>query len=246
MGGFTFSVCESIKKRPRRKEMTIHDDRKARERIEWKAKAEEAWRIFTEAYPAYNLDAIKGFMLSEDYWSGGGGIHFDTPDTQSLLESVAYHEARGSFRALPDEWVEKRQLEAAEEAEEARKQRKGVLIRELLGLQKEHTSPAVYAMLTSKYQIWDVPLLEQELAEVIRRRELGPLSKEQLHAVVKKGNTPAPQMLQLPESYTPQVIKALSAEQLKALNKKYGKLVNDRLGVVPRPQVGSMVRSSDR
>jgi hypothetical protein len=221
--------------------LKIDDYRKQQEKLRWQQQAESAWAVFVASYPAYNLLSIKGFMLDdENYWHG------DDVDTQGLLDSIPYHEAAGHFRAMPDEWVERRQLEAAEEAEEARKQRKGTLIRELLGLQKEHTSPAVYAMLTAKYQIWDVPLLEQELAEVIRKREMGGLTPEQLTKNIKKWTAPVPQMLELPESYTPQVIKALSVEDLKALDKKYGNLVNDRLGVVPRPQVGSIVTSSDR
>jgi hypothetical protein len=224
--------------------LTIEKYRKDQAKIKWQQQAEAAWQVFVAAYPAYNLIAVKQFMLDdENYWHG------DDVDTEGLLASIPYHEASGHFKAMPDEWVEERELEAAEEAEETRKQRKGVLIRELLGLQKEHTSPAVYAMLESKYKIWDVPLLEQELAEVIRKRELGPLTAPELHKFIKKGTAPVPNMStkQIPDDITPSAIKNMSPEQIRTLNRVYGKdLVNQRLGVVPRPQVGSVVRSSDR
>jgi hypothetical protein len=224
--------------------LKIDDYRKQQEKIRWQQQAEAAWAVFVASYPAYNLLSIKGFMLDdENYWHG------DDVDTQGLLDSIPYHEAAGHFRAMPDEWVERRQLEAAEEAEEARKQRKGTLIRELLGLQKEHVSPATYGMLTSKYQIWDVPQLEAELQTVIYKRELDGASKKDLHKIVKKGNTPAPDMSrkQIPTDITPSLIKRMSSEQIKQLNIIYGPdLVNERLGVVPRLQVGGIVTSSDR
>jgi hypothetical protein len=220
--------------------LTIDKYRKEQAAMKWQQQAEAAWQVFVTAYPAYNSLAIKGFMLDNDgYWHG------DDVDTQGLLESLAYHEAAGHFSAMPDEWVEQKQLRDAQEAEEARKQRKGILIRELLGLQKEHSSPQTYDLLSQKYPLWTVPQLEQELSEVIARRELSPLSKEQLHKFVKKANTPIPDMStkQIPADVTPSVIKKMSPEQIRALNRTYGeRLVDERLGVKPRVEVGSVIR----
>jgi hypothetical protein len=217
--------------------MTIHDDRKARERIEWKQQAESAWQVFTAAYPQYSNEAIKGFMLAEDYWNG------DDVDTQSLLESIPYHEARREFSALGDEWVERQQLREAEAQDEARRQRKGVLIREILGLSKEHMSEASYSFLQQKLPLQNIDELEAELKETIERREMGGMSKEALHKGIKKVYTPIPSIRQIPADITPSVIKHMSVDQIKALNRTYGEAsVNERLGVKPRAEVGSLIR----
>jgi hypothetical protein len=222
--------------------LKIDDYRKEQARIKWHQDAEAAWKVFVAAYPAYGNEAIKQFMLSDDdYWHG------DTPDTQGLLESIPYHETAGHFRALPDEWVEQQQLRDAQEAEEARKQRKGVLIREILGLSVEHMSETSYAFLQQKLPLMNIDELEAELKEVIERREMSGMSKEALHKGIKKVYAPIPSIRQIPPEIDASTIKRMSVEQIKQLNRVYGKdLVNERLGVKPRPQVGSMIRSSDR
>lgn len=217
--------------------ITLAQDRQARALEAQKSREEQAWELFAQAHPEFNNDAIRSILCDPSYYNG------DEITAETLEESLPYFITIGSISALGGDYIEAYQLREAEAQDKARRERKGVLIREILGLSKEHMSETSYAFMQQKLPLMNIDELEAELKEVIERREMSGLTKEQLHKGIKAATTPRPSIKQIPPEIDASTIKRMSAEQIKQLNRVYGKdLVNERLGVKPRAEVGSLIR----
>jgi hypothetical protein len=217
--------------------ITLAQDRQARALQDQRVREDKAWELFATKYPEFNNQAIRNVLCDPGYYNG------DEITVETLEESLPFMIASKRISALGGDYIEAYQLREAEAQDEARRQRKGVLIREILGLSKEHMSETSYAFLQQKLPLMNIDELEADLKEIIERREMNGMSKEALHKGIKKVYTPIPSIRQMPADITPSVIKRMSAAQIKALNRTYGEaLVNERLGVIKRAEVGSIIR----
>jgi hypothetical protein len=218
--------------------ITLAQDRQARALQDQRVREDKAWELFATKYPEFNNMAIRNVLCDPGYYNG------DEITVETLEESLPFMIASKRISALGGDYIEAYQLREAEAQDEARRQRKGVLIREILGLSVEHMSTTSYAFMQQKLPLMNIDELEAELKEVIERREMNGMSKEALHKGIKKVYTPIPSIKQIPPEIDASAIKRMSAEQIKQLNRVYGKdLVNERLGVKHTPEVGVLVRS---
>jgi hypothetical protein len=228
--------------------MTVLADERARvERA--KQKVVEA-RIFYQFFRRFPGDSSAGIEeiyrkaldqeqvddgTPEKFWIGGDEVTLENLERlRPLLLQGVQSERYGHLKIVPasDSQVEQRE-----------QQEKETLLKQIRDrLKKRGTpTPVIEAEIRNRYSWMNLEELQAKLSEVENVAALRSKSPEELrqgiHDARERSSSGLPP---LPEMYTAEKIRKLSADELRKVNRTYGhEAVNARLGVISRPQVGS-------